>query len=105
MAREGEPTLLGMILGDLWGHKVAIGLYLLVVSSAMALVFTTHQTRMQIAKQDELMAARDLLNIEWRHLKIESDTLTEHSRVQYIAEHELNMVVPDEKSEKVVRLP
>lgn len=103
--REPAPTLLRLILSDFWNHQILAVLFMCILSSSLALVYTTHQTRLKVAKHDVLMAERDKLNIEWRHLKIESDTLTEHSRIQYIAEHKLNMLIPNDNNERVVMLP
>jgi len=102
---SSQPKLLSLILSDLWHHKWLVLMFVLIQLSSLTLVYTTHQTRLQVAHLDELMAMRDDLNIEWRHLKIEGDALTEHSRIQYLAKQKLGMVLTNPKNEKVITLP
>lgn len=70
------------ILGDLWRHKLQVVLAIAVLITAFAVILVTNMTRGLTAKQNDLMAEEDRLNIEWRHLLLEQGTLAEHSRVE-----------------------
>jgi cell division protein FtsL len=52
-----------------------------------------------------LQQERDRLDIEWRNLLLEEQSLAEHSRVTRIATKELDMVRPLPNEEVIVRLP
>ncbi len=67
------------ILGDLWRHKLQVVLAIAVLITAFAVILVTNMTRGLTAKQNDLMAEEDRLNIEWRHLLLEQGTLAEHS--------------------------
>ena len=66
---------------DLWRHKLQVLLTVAVLVTAFAVILVTNMTRGLTAKQNDLMAEEDRLNIEWRHLLLEQGTLAEHSRV------------------------
>ena len=55
------------IIGDLWRHKLQVVLTLAVLITAFAVILVTNMTRGLTAKQNDLMAEEDRLNIEWRH--------------------------------------
>ena len=63
------------ILGDLWRHKLQVVLAIAVLVTAFAVILVTNMTRGLTAKQNDLMAEEDRLNIEWRHLLLEQGTL------------------------------
>ncbi len=79
------------ILRDLWRHKLQILLSVAVLVTAFAVILVTNMTRGLTAKQNDLMAEEDRLNIEWRHLLLEQGTLAEHSRVASLAMDKLQM--------------
>ncbi|WP_162047091.1 cell division protein FtsL [Vibrio taketomensis] len=80
-------------------------LLVLIFASAMAVVFTTHQTRSAITEKDHALTERERLDDEWRNLLLEETALAEHSRVQSIAKQELDMKRPDSDKEVVIDLP
>lgn len=80
------------ILGDLWRHKLQVVLAIAVLITAFAVILVTNMTRGLTAKQNDLMAEEDRLNIEWRHLLLEQGTLAEHSRVASLAMDKLQML-------------
>ena len=63
------------IISDLWRHKLQVVLTLAVLITAFAVILVTNMTRGLTAKQNDLMAEEDRLNIEWRHLLLEQGTL------------------------------
>lgn len=93
------------IIADLWRHKLQILLSVAVLVTAFAVILVTNMTRGLTAKQNDLMAEEDRLNIEWRHLLLEQGTLAEHSRVATLAMDKLQMGRPLVTTEKVITLP
>ena len=93
------------IVADLWRHKLQIFLSVAVLVTAFAVILVTNMTRGLTAKQNDLMAEEDRLNIEWRHLLLEQGTLAEHSRVASLAMDKLQMGRPPVTTEKVITQP
>ncbi|WP_404401435.1 cell division protein FtsL [Idiomarina seosinensis] len=102
MGKQRYPALPLMLLQDLNRYKRVILLLLLVVFSALAVIYIAHQNRQLTADRDQLLSARDLLDREWRHLIIEQNSLTEHSRVERLAQQKLQMVDVDSEREELV---
>jgi cell division protein FtsL len=75
---------------------------ILLFASAMGVVFSTHQTRQAVSKNEQEMIERDRLDNEWRNLLIEETALSEHSRVADIAKKELDMKRPDADKEVII---
>ncbi|MGL5285554.1 MAG: cell division protein FtsL, partial [Aeromonas sp.] len=59
------------IVADLWRHKLQLLLVVAVLGTAFAVILVTNMTRGMTAKYNEMMAERDALEIEWRHLLLE----------------------------------
>lgn len=82
MSRSGRPSLL-------------IGAFaLVVVASALALIFTKHESRELFIELERLTQERDALNIEYGQLQIEQSTLATHSRIETLASERLSLVRP-----------
>ncbi len=64
------------------------------VLSAMALVFTKHESRKLFVELEGLTHERDELNIEWGQLQIEQSTWATHARIEQVANDELSLVRP-----------
>ena len=64
------------------------------VLSAMALVYTKHESRKLFVELEELTHARDELNIEWGQLQIEQSTWATHARIEQVATDDLSLVRP-----------
>jgi cell division protein FtsL len=67
---------------------------LVCVLSAMALVYTKHESRKLFVELESLTHARDDLNIEWGQLQIEQSTWATHSRIEQVATDDLSLVRP-----------
>ncbi|MCF3095874.1 cell division protein FtsL [Aeromonas australiensis] len=93
------------IVADLWRHKLQILLSVAVLVTAFAVILVTNMTRGLTARQNDLMAEEDRLNIEWRHLLLEQGTLAEHSRVASLAMDKLQMGRSLVTTEKVITQP
>ncbi|MDH3747840.1 MAG: cell division protein FtsL [Gammaproteobacteria bacterium] len=64
------------------------------VVSAMALVYTKHESRKLFVELEELSDERDELNIEWGQLQIEQSTWATHARIEQVATDDLKLTRP-----------
>ena len=64
------------------------------VISAIALVYTKHESRGLFIELEQLSRERDELNIEWGQLQIEQSTWATHARIERVALEELELVRP-----------
>ena len=69
------------------------------VISAIALVYTKHESRNLFIELEQLTTERDQLNIEWGQLQIEQSTWATHARIERVALQELALTRP--KSTKI----
>lgn len=65
------------------------------VLSAIALVYTKHESRKLFVELESLSRERDELDIEWGQLQIEQSTWATHGRIEQVATKELTLVRPD----------
>ncbi len=63
--------------------------------SALAIVYTKHESRRLFVELEELTAERDRLNIEWGQLQIEQSTFATHGRIERLAADELKLTRPE----------
>jgi cell division protein FtsL len=80
-------------------------LMLMVVISAFYVIYYTHLHRQTTSTLENLSTERDELDIEWRNLLLEQNSLAEHSAIESKAAKQLNMKRPDAKSEIIITLP
>jgi cell division protein FtsL len=67
---------------------------LVCVLSAVALVYTKHESRKLFVELESLTDERDELNIEWGQLQIEQSTWATHARIEQVAVDDLSLVRP-----------
>ncbi len=70
-------------------------MFLLVLITALALVYSKHQSRQLFNEVAQLKAEVDKLNTEWGQLQLEQSSWSEHGRIERIARSRLSMVLPD----------
>ena len=75
---------------------------LVCVLSAIALIYTKHESRKLFVELEQLTDERDRLNIEWGQLQIEQSTWATHARIERVAADELSLVRPDAKEIYVI---
>ena len=75
--------------------SLALALVIAVVISAIAVVYTKHESRKYFIELQEVSHERDELNIEWGRLQIEQSTFATHSRVERVATKELALSRPE----------
>ncbi|MCA2018258.1 cell division protein FtsL [Vibrio tritonius] len=100
---QSTPNLAKLIFIDLLTvGRIPLILLVLIFASAMGVVLTTHDTRQAVSKLDQVQSKRLQLDNEWRNLIIEETALAEHSRVQDVAQSDLDMKRPDADKEVVI---
>jgi len=73
-------------------------LTLLVILSALSVVFVKHENRKYFVEFQGLQKQRDAMNIEWGQLQLEQSTWATHSRIEGLARKRLGMEnVPQDK--------
>ena len=65
------------------------------VVSAIALVYTKHESRKLFVELESLTNERDALNIEWGQLQIEQSTWATHARIEKVAADDLQLTRPE----------
>jgi cell division protein FtsL len=75
------------------------------VISAMALIYTKHESRKLFVQLEHLTAERDELNIEWGQLQIEQSTWATHARIERVAAEELSLARPKATEIYVIERP
>ena len=80
--KNGQPALLLMVFA------------VVCVISAIALVYTKHESRNLFVELEQLTTERDELNIEWGQLQIEQSTWATHARIEQVALEELALKRP-----------
>lgn len=75
MKRVGLPALLS----------------LLVLGSALGVVYAKHQSRKLFVELTELQQARDAMNVEWGQLQLELSTWATQGRIEQAARQRLHM--------------
>lgn len=78
-----------------WQAAGLLGLLALVMLSALAVVYSTHETRRLFVELERLNAQRDAMNVEWGRLELEQSAWATHARVERLARGKLRMVMPD----------
>jgi len=72
------------------------------VLTALAIVYTKHESRRLFVELEALTAERDRLNIEWGQLQIEQSTWATHARIEQVATGELALSRPEARDIYVV---
>lgn len=75
-------------------------LFVLVLASAIMLVYTKHQSRKLFVELQQLKYEVDDLNTEWGQLQLEQSAWSDHGRIERVAHTRLSMVMPE--SDEVV---
>ena len=78
---------------------------LVCVLSALALIYTKHESRRLFVELEQLTHQRDELNIEWGQLQIEQSTWAQHARIEQVARDDLALVRPAATEVFVIERP
>ncbi|NVK21002.1 MAG: cell division protein FtsL [Kangiellaceae bacterium] len=77
----------------------------LVVVSAVMVANQTHQYRQATIEYKQLQDEQTALDLQWQKLSLEQSALSEHSRIETLAEKKLNMKQLDQESEVILNEP
>ena len=70
-------------------------LFSLLLSSAILLIYSKHQSRKLFVQLQQLKVEVDALNTEWSQLQLEQSAWSGHGRIESIARERLSMVMPE----------
>lgn len=76
---------------------------MLVIISAVAVIYSKHLNRNEFIQLQQLEKQRDLLNEEWGRLLLEQSTWGSPSRVEQQVRSRLDMVVPSSDRTVVIK--
>lgn len=74
---------------------VSLGLLVLLLVSAVSVVYVSHLNRHAFTDYQLALKERDQLDIEWGQLLLEQSALAQHARVEQIVRERLAMKTPD----------
>ena len=77
--------------------------WLLLLASAVAAVWSKHQSRSSFIELQRLQRERDALDTEWGQLKLEQSTWSTYGRVEQMAHDDLKMVIPRPDEVRIVQ--
>ncbi|SDT87523.1 cell division protein FtsL [Geopseudomonas guangdongensis] len=90
--RDGLPS----------GSLLMLGLFLLILGSAVAVSWSAHKNRKLLNELYAELSVRDKAQAEWGRLILEQSTWTAHSRVESLAGQQLQMRIPDPAEVRMV---
>jgi cell division protein FtsL len=88
---------------DIQRHIFIYLLLIMVVVSAFSVIYFTHLNRQTTSGLEVLLTERDELDIEWRNLVLEQNSLAEHSTIETKAKKLLQMKRPNINSEVIIK--
>ncbi|KAA0014261.1 cell division protein FtsL [Billgrantia pellis] len=86
-----------------WRLLLIVGLVLACLLSAIAVIATSHQTRAQYARLQQLERERDQLQTEWGQLLLEESAWSSPARIERLAVERLEMRLPEVDEVEVIR--
>ncbi len=96
-------SLIRIIAYDIFRHgAVPLILLIVIIISAISIVTVSHQTRLLTAQKDLMTEEKESLDIEWRNLILEENSLGNHSRVERLSVEKLQMIHVDPTQEHIV---
>lgn len=80
---------------------IAIGvLVLATMASAIAVIYSKHESRKLFVELQKLHKQVDEINIEWGRLQLEQSAWSSHGRIEKIAHKKLHMTLP--KADEII---
>ena len=92
-------------LSQIFG-KPMLGMWLtslMVLGSAIGVVYTKHLHRSRHIQLQQLQNTRDKLHVEWTQLLLEKGTLGSDVQVEKIAREQLRMIIPPPNQVAVIK--
>lgn len=82
---------------------VTAGLMLILLMSAIGVVYSSHLVRQLFAEHAQLVEHRDQLQLEWAQLLLEQSAWSSPTRIENVAREELKMTLPEAELIELVR--
>ncbi len=83
---------------------VPLGLLILVLLSALVVIYTTNLQRMLCGQLETLKQQAHQLELQWGQLLLEQASLETPERVQQFATEQLHMILPTDKQMYILRV-
>lgn len=93
----------GTVVRNTDNLRTTILLWVMVLLSAVSVIYMTHLTRNAFVESQELKDVAQTYDVEWGRLLIERSNSSSISRLESIASSELKMQVPDIKRVVVLK--
>lgn len=84
-------------------HLVLVLLFVGVLGSAIAVVYSKHESRKLFVQLQALEKQRDRMEIEWGRMQLEQSTWATHGRIERLARTKLDMTIPTADSVIIIR--
>jgi len=94
MVVAGQISIKGLVVTSM--------LLLLVLLSALGVVYSSHLSRQLFSEQAVLLERSDQVQLEWAQLLLEQSAWSSPNRIERIAVDELEMVAPDAENIKLI---
>lgn len=101
--KSKKPNLVLAIMQDWWQHKLVLLLVVVVIVSAYAVIYLAWKNRDLNHQMQSLKNEQDSLDVEWRHMLLELNALSEHSRIEKEAGDKLGMKRPSADEELIIK--
>lgn len=94
--KSADQSQLVMLTSNEIGRPLLViaALSLVIVASCVSIVYQSFEYRQLFNTQQQLIAHRDELQVEWGQLLLEQSAIGANSRVEKIAKRKLSMQVP-----------
>jgi len=86
-----------------FSNLLVAGVALLLLVSAIGVIWSKHQARTTFIELQRLQAERDRLDIEWGQLKIQQSYSATPGRVEQVAYTDLKMTTPRPNEVRIVQ--
>lgn len=80
-----------------------MSLFLLVLASAVAVIYSKHESRKLFVQLQVLKKERDRMDTEWGRMQLEQSTWATHGRIERLARTKLDMTIPRADSVIIIR--
>lgn len=104
MIKNRHFNLAKIIYNDLCLHgKIQLCLLLLIIISAIIIIWVTHQSRWLIVNREVFLLQKNILEYEWNNLILEKEILSNYLRIEDIALNKLHMCYVDSELRDIQR--
>ncbi len=101
-SQDQHPGLLSIVFFDCVRHLFFFVLLIAIIVVAFGIINQVQTTRNTVTELNKEFKTHDALEQEFMHLRLEQQTLAEHSRISDVAEQKIKMHQPDGDGEQKV---